>query len=95
MVYREERAREAVEARAAIDVRSSYLALTYFFPQFLSFPKIDPLVSIQMFGICVKAGGSPLTKPAKIEFALVETPQQFSFSVKIRICPIALPAANF
>ena len=66
-----------------------------FNPLFLQFPKTDPLVSIQISGICVKPRGSPLTKPAKVGFALVETPQQFSFSVKIQLCQIALPTADF
>ena len=79
----------------AITVRPSNLALPIFNPHFLQFPKIYPLVSIQMSEICVKPTGSPLTKPVKVGFALVETPHLFSFSVKIRIGPISLPVADF
>ena len=65
-----------VAASTAIEVQPSYLALTKKVTAiFLQFPKIDSLVSIQMSGICVKARGPPLTKPAKVGFALVETPQ--------------------
>ena len=65
-------------------------------PHFFQFQRIDPLASIQMSGICVKTRGSPLTKPVKVGFALVETPQQFLCLVKIRICQISLPeAADF
>ena len=64
-------------------------------PIFLQFPQIDPLARIQVSGVRVKPRGSALTKSVKVGFAIVETPQQLSFLVKIRICPIALAEADF
>ena len=53
----------------SIEVHPSYSVLTIFLtPIFLKFQKIDPLVSIQMSWICVKPGGSLLTKPVKVGF---------------------------